>query len=301
MLRRQNHIAQQQALLAADDQHQVEPWTNDMEQAIYNEAMRLHRQQHLDLFCWSITRSKTKSGQNNGKIERMNWETYSSSCFAQWKQRLTIPWWIHQDQRGEKNFSCFMKESWKETSAIGLTMENKSRGTILEAWQWPLMVSEKISRKKNQERKRKWKKRKGKGQQGWRFLRSRNKGKGKTKRKSNVAGDESYWARDDWQGKKTESWNDGYRANEDETAWQFQVRGMDIIKKRVRQEREETEKERKVMDLNKIKEKDKWRRSKLCEPITFFFTTLYAAGSSTFVIECLRFLCDIFFYGFSNS
>ena len=72
---------------------------------------------------------------------------------------------------------------------------------------------------------------------------------------------------------------------------------MDITKKKVRQEREEKEKGRKVMDLNKIKEKDKERRSKLCEPITFFFTTLCAAGSSTFVIECLRFLCDIFFYG----
>jgi len=50
MLLKQNHIAQQQALLAADDQHQVEPWTNDMEQAIYDEAMRLRRQQHRDLF-----------------------------------------------------------------------------------------------------------------------------------------------------------------------------------------------------------------------------------------------------------
>jgi len=38
---------------------------------------------------------------------------------------------------------------------------------------------------------------------------------------------------------------------------------MDITKKKVRQEREEKEKGRKVMDLNKIKEKDKERRSKL--------------------------------------
>ena len=50
MLRRQNHIAQQEDVLAADDQDQVEPWTNDMEQAIYDEAMRLHRQQYRDLF-----------------------------------------------------------------------------------------------------------------------------------------------------------------------------------------------------------------------------------------------------------
>ena len=36
---------------------------------------------------------------------------------------------------------------------------------------------------------------------------SRNKGQGKGK--NNLAGEESYWAQDDWQGTGTESWNDG--------------------------------------------------------------------------------------------
>lgn len=38
------------ALAGADDQHVVEPWTNKMEQAVYDEATRLHRQAHPDLF-----------------------------------------------------------------------------------------------------------------------------------------------------------------------------------------------------------------------------------------------------------
>ena len=68
----------------------------------------------------------------------------------------------------------------------------------------------------------------------------------------------------------------------------------DFAKEKEREERKEKEKERKVMDLQ-IKEKDKVmeRRSKLCEPITFF-STRKAASSSTFVSECLWFLCDTF-------
>ena len=44
------HNNAQAAMLAADDQHMVEPWTDEMEQAIYDEAMRLHKQAHRDLF-----------------------------------------------------------------------------------------------------------------------------------------------------------------------------------------------------------------------------------------------------------
>ena len=49
-LRRQQHNAQQAALHAANDQHVVEPWTEEMEQAVYDEASRLHKQAHRDLF-----------------------------------------------------------------------------------------------------------------------------------------------------------------------------------------------------------------------------------------------------------
>ena len=50
VLQRQRHNAQQAALLAADNNHVVEPWTDEMEQAIYDEAIRLHKQSHRDLF-----------------------------------------------------------------------------------------------------------------------------------------------------------------------------------------------------------------------------------------------------------
>ena len=74
-------------------------------------------------------------------------------------------------------------------------------------------------------RKGKGRKGKGKGRQGRRFFRSRTKGKGKGKRKgkSHLAGDESYWTQDEWQGNETENWNEGYWAYEDETAWQSQA------------------------------------------------------------------------------
>ena len=44
------HNNAQAAMLAADDQHMVGPWTDEMEQAIYDEAIRLHKQAHRDLF-----------------------------------------------------------------------------------------------------------------------------------------------------------------------------------------------------------------------------------------------------------
>ena len=79
--------------------------------------------------------------------------------------------------------------------------------------------------RKRKRKRRKKRKGKGKGRQGRRFFRSRNKGKGKGKRKgkSHLAGDESYWTQDEWQGNETENWNEGYWAYEDDTAWQSQA------------------------------------------------------------------------------
>ena len=49
--RQRNAHNQAQALqAAADDQHVIEPWTDEMEQAIYDEAIRLHKQAHRDRF-----------------------------------------------------------------------------------------------------------------------------------------------------------------------------------------------------------------------------------------------------------
>ena len=48
--RRNAHNNAQAALHAADNNHVVIPWTDDMIQAVHNEAIGLHRQQHRDLF-----------------------------------------------------------------------------------------------------------------------------------------------------------------------------------------------------------------------------------------------------------
>ena len=49
-LRRQQRNAQQAALQGINDQHVKEPRTDTMEQAVCDEAIRLHKQQHRDLF-----------------------------------------------------------------------------------------------------------------------------------------------------------------------------------------------------------------------------------------------------------
>ena len=48
--RRNAHNNAQAALFAADNNHVVIPWNDDMIQAVHNEAIGLHRQQHRDLF-----------------------------------------------------------------------------------------------------------------------------------------------------------------------------------------------------------------------------------------------------------
>ena len=47
---RNAHNTAQAAMAVADDQHMIEPWTDEMEQAIYDEAIRRHKQAHRDLF-----------------------------------------------------------------------------------------------------------------------------------------------------------------------------------------------------------------------------------------------------------
>ena len=53
-VQRQQHNAQQAALFAADNNHAVQPWTDEMEQVIYDEAIRPHKQAHRDLFPLSL-------------------------------------------------------------------------------------------------------------------------------------------------------------------------------------------------------------------------------------------------------
>ena len=42
------HNNAQAAMAVADDQHMIEPWTDEMEHAIYDDATRLHKQGHRD-------------------------------------------------------------------------------------------------------------------------------------------------------------------------------------------------------------------------------------------------------------
>ena len=48
--RRQAHTTAQKALAAADEKYVREPWRDELQQAVYDEAIRLHKQHHRDLF-----------------------------------------------------------------------------------------------------------------------------------------------------------------------------------------------------------------------------------------------------------
>ena len=47
--RRNAHNNAQAALQAAKEKHVIESWTDEAQQAVYDEALRLHRQAHRDL------------------------------------------------------------------------------------------------------------------------------------------------------------------------------------------------------------------------------------------------------------
>ena len=117
-----------------------------------------------------------------------------------------------------------MKENWKETSAIGLKMKwcRRFLGCLRRcfriwddhdySWYQRRLQGRRAGKEKEKEEKGKEKDDKVED--------SGDRGTKEKERetKNNFAGDESYWAQDDWQGTETESWNDGFRANEDETA-----------------------------------------------------------------------------------
>ena len=48
--RRAAHQNAQDALAAANYAHVLQPWTGEMQGAVHDEAIRLHKQQHRDLF-----------------------------------------------------------------------------------------------------------------------------------------------------------------------------------------------------------------------------------------------------------
>ena len=195
--RRNAHNNAQAALFAADNNHVVIPWTDEMIQAVHNEAIGLHRQAHRDLFPLSpnlialIFISTAEDGAEEGDLDGSfgYWAEDEEDGAEGFLDGLDDVFWIWDDN----DYSWFQRRFQGRR-----TRKGKGKG--------------------------KGRKGKGKGKGGRRFFRPRNKGKGKGKRKGkrHLVEDESYYANEEWQGYENENWNEGYWAYEDETAWQSQ-------------------------------------------------------------------------------
>ena len=246
----------QAALHAADNNHVVIPWTDDMIQAVHNEAFGLHRQQHRDLFPLSPNlialifistadlsqdqrqsltsimthRNRTMDQYRVGELR----ETFIE-MFCTVKTAVDNPMLNPSGSGGRRAF--LVLEEGDLDGSFGYWAEDEEDGAegFLDAledvfWIWDDNDYSWFQRRFQGRRTRKGKgkgkgrKGKGKGKGGRRFFRPRNKGKGKGKRKgkSHLVEDESYYANEEWQGYENENWNEGYWAYEDETAWQSQ-------------------------------------------------------------------------------
>ena len=254
--RRNAHNNAQAALHAADNNHVIVPWTDDMIQAVHNEAIGLHRQQHRDLFPLSpnlialifistadlfqdqrqsltsiIThRNRTMDQYRVGELR----ETFIE-MFCTVKTAVDNPMMNPSGSGGRRAF--LVLEEGDLDGSFGYWAEDEEDGAegFLDAledvfWIWDDNDYSWFQRRFQGRRTRKGKgkgkgwKGKGKGKGGRRFFRPRNKGKGKGKRKgkSHLVEDDSYYANEEWQGYENENWDEGYWAYEDETAWQSQ-------------------------------------------------------------------------------
>ena len=254
--RRNAHNNAQAALHAADNNHVVIPWTDDMIQAVHNEAIGLHRQQHRDLFPLSPNlialifistadlsqdqrqsltsimthRNRTMDQYRVGELR----ETFIE-MFCTVKTAVDNPMMNPSGSGGRRAFLVI--EEGDLDGSFGYWAEDEEDGAegFLDAledvfWIWDDNDYSWFQRRFQGRRTRKGKgkgkgrKGKGKGKGGRRFFRPRNKGKGKGRRKgkSHLVEDESYYANEEWQGYENENWNEGYWAYEDETAWQSQ-------------------------------------------------------------------------------
>ena len=246
VVQRQRHNAEQAALLAADQNHVVEPWSDVLEQAIYDEATRLHKQSHRDLFPLSpnlialifistadisqdqrqsLTSIMTHRNRTMDQYRVLELREVFIELFCTVKTAVDNPMMNPSGSGGRRAF--FLLDEGELEGNLGYWAEDEEDGAegFLDAsedvfWIWDDNDYSWYQRRFQGRRTRKGKG-KGKGRQGRRFFRSRNKGKGKGK--SHLAGDESYWTQDEWQGNETDNWNEGYWAYEDETAWQSQA------------------------------------------------------------------------------
>ena len=252
--RRNAHNNAQAALHAADNNHVIVPWTDDMIQAVHNEAIGLHRQQHRDLFPLSPNlialifistadlsqdqrqsltsimthRNRTMDQYRVGELR----ETFIE-MFCTVKTAVDNPMMNPSGSGGRRAF--LVLEEGDLDGSFGYWAEDEEDGAegFLDAlqdvfWIWDdndySWFQRRFQGRRTRKGKGKGKGRKGKGKGGRRFFRPRNKGKGKGKRKgkSHLVEDDSYYANEEWQGYENENWNEGYWAYEDETAWQSQ-------------------------------------------------------------------------------
>ena len=250
--RRNAHNNAQAALHAADNNHVIVPWNDDMIQAVHNEAIGLHRQQHRDLFPLSpnlialifISTSDLSQDQRQGLTSIMTHRNRTMDQYRVGELRETFiemfctvktavdnPMMNPSGSGGRRAFLVI--EEGDLDGSFGYWAEDEEDGAegFLDAledvfWIWDDNDYSWFQRRfqGRRTRKGKGKGRKGKGKGGRRFFRPRNKGKGKGKRKgkSHLVEDDSYYANEEWQGYENENWNEGYWAYEDETAWQSQ-------------------------------------------------------------------------------
>ena len=256
--RRNAHNNAQAALHAADNNHVIVPWNDDMIQAVHNEAIGLHRQQHRDLFPLSpnlialifistadlsqdqrqsLTSIMTHRNRTMDKYRVGELRETFIEMFCTVKTAVDNPMMNPSGSGGRRAF--LVLEEGDLDGSFGYWAEDEEDGAegFLDAledvfWIWDDNDYSWFQRRFQGRRTRKGKgkgkgrkgKGKGKGKGGRRFFRPRNKGKGKGKRKgkSHLVEDDSYYANEEWQGYENENWNEGYWAYEDETAWQSQ-------------------------------------------------------------------------------
>ena len=252
--RRNAHNNAQAALLAADENHVVIPWTDEMIQAVHNEAIGLHRQQHRDLFPLSpnlialifistadlsqdqrqsLTSIMTHRNRTMDQYRVVELRETFIEMFCTVKTAVDNPMMNPSGSGGRRAF--LVLEEGDLDGSFGYWAEDEEDGAegFLDAledvfWIWDdndySWYQRRFQGRRTRKGKGKGRKGKAKGKGGRRFFRPRNKAKGKGKRKgkSHLVEDESYYANEEWQGYENENWNEGYWANEDETAWQSQ-------------------------------------------------------------------------------
>ena len=207
--RRVAHNNAHAALVAADDTHVVQPWTDELQQAVYDQAIRSHRQAHRDLFPLtqnlialifistadlsqdqrqSLTsimthRNRTMDQYRVGELR----ETFIE-MFCTVKTAVENPMMTPSGSGGRRAFLVF--EEGDLDGSFGYSGEDEEDGAerFLDAledvfWIWDDNDYSWFQRTFQGRRTRKGKGRKGKGRSGRRFFRPRNKGKGKGKRK----------------------------------------------------------------------------------------------------------------------